>query len=55
MCFFLHMTKCVPNFMDLLEDEKLHICMLKKYTRIKVNICVVYTCISICHIKSLRL
>ncbi len=29
MWFFAHMTKSVPNFMDLMEDEKLHVFMFK--------------------------
>ncbi len=28
--YFAHMTKSVPNFMNLIEDEKLHIFMFKE-------------------------
>ncbi len=40
--FFAHMTKSVPNFMDLMEDEKLHNFMFKEnvqeFSKYKYNI-----------------
>ncbi len=40
--FFAHMTKSVPNFMDLTEDEKLHNLCSKKMYKNSVNTCVIY-------------